>query len=219
MSSRPSSVVKDLRVLFSQPDSEFFVDQGNYNLSDVAEKAREYIVGRRIPESGIQLPGASLNFWIGGYSSHQEFSDVFRLDIIDGVCVAPSAIQVGDQFGWATSGDSEAVSRLLNGYSLMLPNILENAGLDQQTIENVKLQMMQNTSSQLIEASMPVQDAIDLARFVVDTVKGYVRFRPEANTVGGDTDIALVTKHEGFKWIQRKHFYNVALNRETDHVK
>ena len=67
---------------------------------------------------------------------------------------------------------------------------------------------------------MPVQDAIDLADFLVDLAKGYSAFLPGANVVGGDTDIATVTKHEGFKWIRRKHYYPAHLNpRETDHVK
>jgi hypothetical protein len=26
-------------------------------------------------------------------------------------------------------------------------------------------------------------------------------------TVGGPTEIAAITKHEGFKWVQRKHFF------------
>jgi hypothetical protein len=39
-----------------------------------------------------------------------------------------------------------------------------------------------------------------------------VRFLPGADTVGGDTDIAVVTKHEGFKWVRRKHFFNATLN-------
>jgi hypothetical protein len=59
---------------------------------------------------------------------------------------------------------------------------------------------------------MPVQDAIDLADFLVETTKRFVRFLPGADTVGGDTDIAVVTKHEGFKWVQRKHFFNTNLN-------
>ena len=66
---------------------------------------------------------------------------------------------------------------------------------------------------------MPVQDAIDLADFLADLTKRYVAFMPLADTVGGDTDIATFTKHEGFKWIRWKHYYSQHLNRrETDHA-
>jgi hypothetical protein len=59
---------------------------------------------------------------------------------------------------------------------------------------------------------MPVQDAIDLADFLVDVTKRFVRFLPGADMVGGDADIAVVTRHEGFKWARRKHFFNATLN-------
>ena len=66
---------------------------------------------------------------------------------------------------------------------------------------------------------MPVQDAIDLADFLVDMTTKYFAFLPGADIVAGDTDIATVTKHEGFKWIRRKHYYPAHLNRRTtDHA-
>jgi len=66
---------------------------------------------------------------------------------------------------------------------------------------------------------MPVQDAIDLAQFLVTTTINFTKFLPGANTVGGAVDIATVTRHEGFKWIKRKLYYSAELNPlETDHV-
>lgn len=50
-----------------------------------------------------------------------------------------------------------------------------------------------------IEA-MPMQDAIDLARHLVETTIGFVKFsvsRPEV--VGGPIGIAAISKHEGFQ--------------------
>jgi hypothetical protein len=39
----------------------------------------------------------------------------------------------------------------------------------------------------------------------------YVPF-PGADTIGGDIDICVVTKHVGFSWVRRKHYFNTALN-------
>jgi hypothetical protein len=44
---------------------------------------------------------------------------------------------------------------------------------------------------------MPIRDAVDLARFLVETTIGFVEFsvaRPK--TVGGSIAIAAITKHE-----------------------
>ena len=67
--------------------------------------------------------------------------------------------------------------------------------------------------------AMPVQNAIALANCLVAMTTNYVRFLPGHNAVGGDVDIAAVTKHEGFKWVTRNHYYTAALNPlENDHV-
>jgi hypothetical protein len=59
----------------------------------------------------------------------------------------------------------------------------------------------------------PIQDAIDLARFMVETTAGFVRFSiTYKKTVGGPVEIAAITKYEGFKWVQRKHFFSSEFN-------
>ena len=58
-----------------------------------------------------------------------------------------------------------------------------------------------------------------LLTFWQEPAKSYFRFLPGADIVGGETDIAVVTRHEGFKWVRRKHYYPSELNPlETDHA-
>lgn len=95
---------------------------------------------------------------------------------------------------------------------------LVNAGLPTQDVNTLLTGLQSQLEVNLVNDAMPVQDAIDLARFLVDTTKSFYRFLPGANIVGGETDIAVVTRHEGFKWICRKHHYPASLNlMETDH--
>jgi hypothetical protein len=65
----------------------------------------------------------------------------------------------------------------------------------------------------LVMPPMPIQDAIDLAEFFVDIAVKFSRFVPGAPTVGGPIEIAAITKHEGFKWVRRKHYFSIKLNR------
>jgi len=65
----------------------------------------------------------------------------------------------------------------------------------------------------IVFSPMPIQDAIDLAEFLVHVAEAFSRFTPGAPTVGGPIEIAAITKHEHFKWIKRKHYYDVRLNR------
>src|ERR1019366_5438271 len=76
-----------------------------------------------------------------------------------------------------------------------------------------RAKLLPHTFETLIMGAAPIQDAIELARFMVETTKGFIRFainRPKV--VGGATEIVAITKHEGFKWVQRKLFYPQELN-------
>ena len=70
----------------------------------------------------------------------------------------------------------------------------------------------------VIFSPMPIQDTIDLARFVVHSAVMFSRFTPGPQVVGGPIEIAAITKHEGFKWIGRKHYYDQEFNKEPIHV-
>jgi hypothetical protein len=62
--------------------------------------------------------------------------------------------------------------------------------------------------------SMPIQDAIDLVKFMIEVTAGYVRFTPGAPVVHEPIDIATITLYEGFRWVQRKHYSPARLNPE-----
>ena len=62
---------------------------------------------------------------------------------------------------------------------------------------------------------MPIQDAIDVAKFAVETAAKFARYSMDAETIGGPVEVAAITKHEGFKWVARKHYYSQELNVET----
>lgn len=70
-------------------------------------------------------------------------------------------------------------------------------------------------SMHLVAPPMPIQDAIDLAEFLVDLTINFSRFTPGAPTVGGPIEVAAITKHEGFKWIRRKYWYSREINPEV----
>ena len=116
-------------------------------------------------------------------------------------------------------GQDKAINRLIHGFDEETVTVLGELGLNQENLLQVISRIKQQCQTPLVDSTMPVQDAINLADFLVDVTKRYFAFLPGANVVGGETDIATVTKHEGFKWIKRKHYYPDHLNqRGLDHV-
>lgn len=49
-----------------------------------------------------------------------------------------------------------------------------------------------------------LQDAIDLSEFLIEATSSFQRFANQVPTVGGETDVALITPFRGFQWIKRK---------------
>ncbi len=61
-------------------------------------------------------------------------------------------------------------------------------------------------------ALMPKQELIELAEALVSITGAERKATKDEGTVGGPIDVAMITKHEGFVWIKRKHYFNKDLN-------
>ena len=198
-------LAKDLRLHLTQ---HLPAGTNNYTIKDVADIADQYFQAEYAKINPPPANPSSFEFWIGGYSSNSRHGEIWKVGLVNGQRVPPFRLDdpsAGEHFiTWG--GQAQAISRLV-------------LGCDAQLWRHIPHSDLQKVRAPVVDPSMPTQDAIDLADFLVDMTKRYVAFLPGADTVGGDTDIATVTKHEGFKWIRRKHYYSQHLNRgATDHA-
>jgi len=102
---------------------------------------------------------------------------------------------------------------LILGVGTITENAAKDIGVTQEQLAELLPKLFPHTYETVILPAAPIQDAIDLARFLVETTIGFVQYavmRPK--TVGGPIEIAAITKHEGFKWVQRKHFFSSEFN-------
>ncbi len=216
-----ATLAKELRRRLSTQDmGDWYVNPEAYSIEEIAVKARRLFFEERF-QSLDPVPPAphSFEFWIGGYGSDFDGQhEVWKIAIVNGACDAPTKA-LPSEYGWLAGGQPNALIRLLLGYDQGLRHNLIAAGLPDESADAVMNVIQANSEASVVFPNMPIRDAIDLADFLVETTKRFVRFLPGADTVGGETDIAVVTKYEGFKWIRRKHFYPAALNPlETDHA-
>lgn len=214
-----SALAKDLRSQLSTAPDWGGIDRNEYTVGDIAERAKEFLFGRyqALPEKP-EHPH-SLEFYVGGYSSRSDIAEVWKIVISNGECAGPAQQFEGLESAWVLwAGQPEALNRLILGYSQHLPDALLAGGLEPDRLLPIMNTIRAQVGTPLASDPMPTGDAIALADFLVSVTKQYVHFLHGADTVGGDTDIATVTPHEGFRWIKRKHFYPRDLNLETDHV-
>ncbi len=64
---------------------------------------------------------------------------------------------------------------------------------------------------------MPNQELSTLAESLIDLTSLKRRMSAERETVGGDIDVAIISKSEGFVWIKRKHYFPPELNPRFFH--
>ena len=61
-------------------------------------------------------------------------------------------------------------------------------------------------------ALMPKMELIELAEALISITAIERKATSDEGTVGGPIDVAFITKHEGFVWIKRKHYFEPGLN-------
>lgn len=212
------ALAKDLRRLLTH-DEDWRLQETNYTIGEVTEKAHRFF-SERYNELDPKPPSPhSFEFWIGGIGADGLRGEVWKLQIADRTIFDPLRVASqadDDVIFWG--GQPAVINRLLMGFDENLFGVLQDTGSDAATQDAFVEALRARSATPLVHAAMPIQDAIALADFLVETTKRYFAFKPGADIVGGDTDIATVTKHEHFKWIRRKHYYSAHLNRETDHV-
>ena len=219
-SSSIATLAKELRRRMKSGDAMWRIDRKNYSIGEIAAKAKKFLYDE-VYRALRPEPAAphSFVFWVGGYSSNfDDDYEVWSISVINGACkLEPLSRGVPANLFYA--GEPGPINRLVSGFDHALTDHLLSAGLSGADAQALVNHLHSRMAVNLVWPTMPVRDAIELADFLVDTTKGFFRFLPGADVVGGDTDIAAVTKYEGFKWIRRKHFYPAALNPlETDHA-
>lgn len=214
-----STIIKDLRERFTGDDPDhpdWKLDPKTYTIEAIAEKLKQFVYDELYLTAFKDFPQKPpLGFIVAGYSARAPMADEFQIDIQDGECNGPRLLRKREESGVTWAGEPEALNRLIAGVGTAMPTILrQNFGVPEGEVGQALAVIQQNMQVGFILPAMPLQDAIDLAEFMVDVTIKFSRFRAGAPTVGGPIEIAAISKHEGFRWVQRKYYFTRELNPE-----
>jgi len=180
-------------------------------MTEVAERAREFLEDEKYVALG-EPEGSTLGdlgLMIGGYSPGSDEPELYEINFGEDPAVVPVLEAVA---GATWHGQPEAITRLLLGVSTVLPQVLVNLGVPPSEAPKFNDIIKQQVAIPFVADAMPIQDAIDLAEFLVHVTIQFVRFSPGSPMVGGPIEVASITKHEGFRWVSRKHYFSPHLN-------
>lgn len=209
------TLLKDLRKRFDGDDKAFpdwKLDPAKTTISEIAQKTLEFLYQEKVTQ---QEYSSTFLVRICGYSASRPQGEIWDVGVLNKEALQPTLVQQECEFGLRWEGERDALDRLILGMSNEFPAVASHIfqiPLDEAIIARNKL--FDGLYKHLVLPGMPIQDAVDLARFLVETTIGYIKFSNSHpnKTVGGPIEIAAITKHEGFRWVQRKHFYPPQLN-------
>jgi hypothetical protein len=182
--------------------------------SKSATSERQLSISAAPPGPSTPEP-TNLQLRLCGYSANQSLAAVWEVSMTGQACPPPRRIMEETGFGIWGDGQYEALNRLILGLGFDIGHALVRHGVAPDSAGRLQEQLVRDLYATLSMPAMPIQDAIDLARFLVETTIGFVRFAVFLpKSVGGEVAIAAITKHEGFRWVQRRGFYPADIRQD-----
>jgi hypothetical protein len=154
------------------------------------------------PPPDTRIP---LGVVMGGYSTGEFFPVEYEMLIL----VTP-AIEVwaadrerGQRYGVRWWGQTRPIERLYLGCDTEAIGWFIDNGVPEQDAVQYYSQLRDRLIWPIIYEGMPLQDAIDLAVYLVNVTIGHSRFAVGPPVCGGRIDVATITPR-GFRWIHQK---------------
>jgi hypothetical protein len=87
-----------------------------------------------------------------------------------------------------------------------MDGILLANGVAEDVVKRVREQARPQLMLRVPFDGMPIQDAIDFCLFIIRTTIGASRFEVGVPSCGGPIHVAVITKSDNFKWINRPEY-------------
>jgi len=204
-----TTLVKDFRECYSEKKKDE-IKKEMIDISSVANSFNQFIQ-KKIDDTKTSVD--LIGFVIAGYSKDKNNPEIFLLEFSNESNKGPERINKDKTMSIKWFGEIEYTSRLLLGISAFMPEVLADNDFDNEVSKKVVSVFKENLQLPIGASAMPIQDAVDFVDFLVDFNCKMSKFMPGAQIIGGPVDLAVITRHENFKWIKRKHYFGEKLNR------
>ncbi len=203
-----SRTVASLVEEFENKDEIQKLDKNKVNVKKIAKDLQDFMLKKsdelfeNIPKEGRPKTG----FLVCGYSKGEFFSDEYTFSIPDSTALNKIRPDIDGKpnFGANWYGMADAIIRFHHGRDDKILKIVKDLDLadDKKALFDKKLKEL---PFPILFPSMPLGDAIDFAKFLVDLTIARFRFVIGAELCGGPVDVATITRKNGFGWIYNKN--------------
>jgi hypothetical protein len=161
-----------------------------------------------MPNNFVALPGQGMIFNVAGFDDNEI---IYQFEIPGRLVPVEQNPKVANQhiFGIVAGGQHEVMSRLMTGYDPNLFNILIQHGFLTQPQLNQIIPLLEPIKLQTPVQFMPLQDCVTLAVLLIKTTIDAQSLSIGMRGCGGAIDVAIITKNNPLKFIQKK---NISVN-------
>ena len=200
-----TSVMQDFSIRACLRGNSCFIDKESYTLEEVCQKLQTFI----LEASMACLSPIRSALILSGYSAHADLPETWSVRFDGMERIEPELVWGEADYGLSWEGQAGCISRLLGdvphtGFNEVDARLAEVSLFNQNSGESPEECGLD--SPLLVTPGMPLMDAVDVARFLMDTSLAFERLRADRQikTIGGPVDLAIITRHDGFRWVQRK---------------
>lgn len=192
-----------IKQAFTASDNpELKVDTTSYRLQDIAATTTKILTNaiKRHWDNDTH----SLCLVFAGYSSDSFMPEVWEAAIqFRGTTVTgPNQTLGTEETGVRAYGQPQVVERIICGFDRILMSELAQL-MPTDTLTEV----LRKHRWDAIGPFVPLPDAAALARYLVEATADISPYVPSHVTVRRPVDVAAISKHNGFRWIDRKDTY------------
>ncbi len=202
------SLVYELKQLFTgkvdHNGESWKLDPASYTVKDVVDRVKEYLFdGFYLPAFDTLLEKASLTVHVGGISAGAKFPEFAEMEFLGQHVNGPRFVSAGNAVHFTISGAAEACHRLVMGYSSAMSNLLTQSGMKPEEAREFLNKARSALFPNIFSEAMPLAEAADVARFLVETEIRFSTLTPDPDVVGGEVQLAVISREHGFKWLSK----------------
>jgi len=184
------------------PEFESSLVPSRLPIAEFAKKLSDFFAEQWAKEMPSDYSGPNMTFVVGGFDEGEPYGRVFLFEIPRHPEPQP---QHDNGFGITWGGQRQIVDRLMQGFDEQLIQVVaREINLQEEQQHSLYQVLRQELQLPVPIQAMALQDCVDLAIFFLRTTIWAQKLTVGIRGVGGAIDVAIITRREGFQFIQQK---------------
>lgn len=173
-------------------------------VADYAGELSKFFVERWAETNGAnKFVGPDMTFMVGGFDPGGAYGKVYNFGIPTNP--NPTRMDKDNEFGMNWGGQLEVANRLIHGFDPRAIEIIKSScNLSNDQTTQIHAALSSNLQYPIPYQVLPLQDCVDLAIFLIRTTIMAQRLAVGIRGVGGEIDVAVITRTKGFDFIKQK---------------